>query len=36
MLLHQAGRNFTLWTGDIAPLPEMSAAVVRALAERES
>jgi shikimate dehydrogenase len=31
MLLHQAGRNFRLWTGQDPPLAAMSAAVLREL-----
>lgn len=34
MLLHQAARSFTLWTGQPAPLDAMRAAVTAALAER--
>jgi shikimate dehydrogenase len=34
MLLHQAGRSFTLWTGRPAPLDAMRAAVTSALAGR--
>jgi shikimate dehydrogenase len=34
MLLHQAARSFTLWTGEPAPLEAMRAAVTRVLAER--
>jgi shikimate dehydrogenase len=32
MLIHQAARNFRLWTGHAAPLEAMSAAAVAALA----
>jgi shikimate 5-dehydrogenase len=31
MLLHQAARSFTLWTGREAPLAVMRAALPRAL-----
>jgi shikimate dehydrogenase len=31
MLLHQAARSFTLWTGREAPLPVMRAALPRAI-----
>jgi shikimate dehydrogenase len=34
MLLHQAARSFTLWTGQPAPLDAMRAAVTTALAAR--
>ena len=34
MLLHQAARSFTLWTGQPAPLDAMRAAVTAALAAR--
>lgn len=34
MLLHQAARSFTLWTGQPAPIDAMRAAVASALAER--
>ncbi len=34
MLLHQAARSFTLWTGEPAPLDAMRAAVTAALAAR--
>jgi shikimate dehydrogenase len=34
MLLHQAARSFTLWTGEPAPLDAMRAAVSAALAAR--
>ena len=34
MLLHQAARSFTLWTGRPAPLDAMRAAVTTALADR--
>ena len=34
MLLHQAARSFTLWTGEAAPLDAMRSAVTAALAER--
>jgi shikimate dehydrogenase len=34
MLLHQAARSFTLWTGQPAPIDAMRAAVTAALAER--
>jgi len=34
MLLHQAGRSFTLWTGHPAPLDAMRAAVITALNDR--
>ena len=34
MLLHQAARSFTLWTGETAPLDAMRAAVTTALATR--
>jgi len=34
MLLHQAARSFTLWTGQPAPLEAMRAAVTTALAAR--
>ena len=34
MLLHQAARSFTLWTGQPAPLDPMRAAVTAALAAR--
>jgi shikimate dehydrogenase len=34
MLLHQAARAFTLWTGEPAPLDAMRAAVTGALAGR--
>ncbi|MEW6473268.1 MAG: shikimate dehydrogenase [Actinomycetota bacterium] len=34
MLLHQAARSFSLWTGQAAPLDAMRAAVTAALAER--
>ena len=34
MLLHQAARSFTLWTGEAAPLDAMRSAVAAALAER--
>ncbi|HEV7862774.1 MAG TPA: shikimate dehydrogenase [Acidimicrobiia bacterium] len=34
MLLHQAARSFTLWTGQSAPLDAMRAAVTAALAAR--
>jgi len=34
MLLHQAARSFTLWTGESAPLDAMRAAVTSALAAR--
>ena len=32
MLVHQAAHAFTLWTGQEAPLPAMSAAAMAALA----
>lgn len=34
MLVHQAAHAFTLWTGQEAPLPAMSAAAMAALAHR--
>jgi shikimate 5-dehydrogenase len=34
MLLHQAARSFTLWTGRPAPLDAMRTAVAAALAVR--
>jgi shikimate dehydrogenase len=34
MLLHQAARSFTLWTGEAAPLEAMRAAAAAALAAR--
>ena len=34
MLLHQAARSFTLWTGQPAPIDAMRAAVTAALGER--
>lgn len=34
MLLHQAARQFTLWTGEAAPIEAMRAAVTEALAAR--
>jgi shikimate dehydrogenase len=34
MLLHQAARSFTLWTGEPAPLDAMRAALNAALAAR--
>jgi shikimate dehydrogenase len=34
MLLHQAARSFTLWTGQPAPIDAMRSAVTAALAER--
>jgi shikimate dehydrogenase len=34
MLLHQAARSFTLWTGETAPLDAMRAAVTARLAQR--
>lgn len=34
MLLHQAARSFTLWTGQPAPIEAMRSAVTTALAER--
>lgn len=34
MLLHQAALSFRLWTGEAAPLPAMSAAVLTELARR--
>jgi shikimate dehydrogenase len=34
MLLHQAARSFTLWTGEPAPLDAMRSAVTAALASR--
>jgi shikimate dehydrogenase len=34
MLLHQAGRQFSLWTGQAPPLDVMSAAALAELAER--
>jgi shikimate dehydrogenase len=34
MLLHQAARSFTLWTGEAAPLEAMRAAAAAALAPR--
>jgi shikimate dehydrogenase len=35
MLIHQAARQFELWTGRPAPLEEMSAAALAALGHRE-
>ncbi|MGH2786869.1 MAG: shikimate dehydrogenase [Actinomycetota bacterium] len=34
MLLHQAAASFRMWTGQVAPLEEMSAAAVHALGAR--
>ena len=34
MLVHQAGAAFTLWTGELAPLPAMAAAAASGLAAR--
>ena len=36
MFIHQAARQFEIWTGKPAPLAEMFSVVTKALAERDS